>query len=65
MASPALSWAVPGGTWAYSVIGGWGVFVMSAALFWVAYFALEESGRSSTDSMKGSRKLISKGSKFD
>jgi hypothetical protein len=47
LALPEASWFKPGGTWAYGVIGGRGVFVMSAALFWVAYFALEDNARPS------------------
>mmetsp|Transcript_13354 Transcript_13354/g.17300 ORF Transcript_13354/g.17300 Transcript_13354/m.17300 type:complete len:122 (+) Transcript_13354:53-418(+) len=42
-ASPSMEWLAPGGTWAYAVLGGYGVYLSIALLFWITYFALGEN----------------------
>jgi hypothetical protein len=43
------SWLQPGGTWSYTVLGGNGVYVSLALLFWVCYFALAPNHNASSD----------------
>jgi hypothetical protein len=43
MASPSAAWLQPGGTWAYAYLGHAGVYGSLAALFWVAFFALDSN----------------------
>jgi hypothetical protein len=42
MAKPSAAWLAPGGTWSYAYLGHAGVYASLAALFWVAYLALEQ-----------------------